>query len=373
MIYLDNAATTKPIAIENTYWGNASSLYKIGRKSHNVLTTCKKIIGNFFNVDPNGVIFTSGATESNNWVIRNNIESVLYNTGRPHVMTSPIEHPSVRNVIKYYEDKNLVDVTYLKVDKNGRVIIDELEKQIRKNTCLVTCMAVNNEIGSIQPIEEIGEICVNYCIPFHVDATQGIGKMVIDMKKDKIDFLSFSAHKFNGPKGVGALVYHDTNMLEGTGPFILGGHQQQGYRAGTENVDMIMSMTAALIKKNNNLEVSINNSKMINQYMEEKLKELFNPEDYIINSHDYTIPVFNVSFKNISGEYIVSELDKKDIYVSTGSACTSGDLAPSYVLEAINCPSEYIQGTIRISFDPMENTIDEINMVFHELQKIIKN
>lgn len=377
MIYLDNAATTAPYNNPTLFWGNASSLYALGSYSRLALNDCKNTLSQIFKCDKEGIVFTSGATEANNWVLRNIINKKILECKdiKPHVIISPIEHPSVMNVVKYYVEQGLINLSYLIVDEKGHVLPQELIHLINDNTCLVSCMYANNEIGSIQPIEKIGDICEQHGIMFHVDATQAVGKIDIDVIHNNIDYLTFSGHKFHGPKGIGALICSSNILLNSLGPFMFGGHQQNGYRAGTENVDDIVSMTSVL---NNRIQMHgydeiKKKTKEINLYIENKLRQTFNDDEYIINSYDYEMPVFNVSFKNISGEYIVEELNKKEIYISTGSACTSGDLSPSYVLQAIKCPEEYIQGTIRISFDFLNNTMDDIDILFDELKTIIKN
>lgn len=376
MIYLDNAATTEPLYQKtDVLWGNASSLYEIGDISKKILNTCNDMISNMFNVDKECVIFTSGATEANNWVIKNIIEKKRLENKEelPHVIISSIEHPSVMNVVKYYADKNLINVSYLLTDREGHVLDQELEHLITKNTCLISCMYANNEIGSIQPIARIGSFCNKHEIYFHVDATQAVGKTEIDMQLNNIDFLTFSGHKFHGPKGVGCLICNGLSLLDYIGPFLIGGHQQKGYRAGTENVNDIHNMTMALTSRINihGYQDIANKNKEFNSYIEQKLKDTFDKDIYIINSYDYLMPVFNVSFKDISGEYIVQELNKHNIYISTGSACTSGNLEPSHVLQAIQCPNDYIQGTIRISFDPYMNTFEDIDELFEILKEII--
>lgn len=380
MIYLDNASTTQPYEFldnfQNSFWGNASSLYDIGIKSKDALDYCYENFSQLFNVDKDGIIFTSGATESNNWVLRNIIDSELLKNKdvKPHVMISSIEHPSVTNVVNYYLEKNLITVNYLFVDNKGCVVLDSLRNYINDNTCLVSCMYVNNEVGSIQPIFEIGKLCEKYNVVFHVDATQAIGKIDLDMNYNNIDYLTFSGHKFHGPKGVGGLICNSKMMLSRLGPFLFGGHQQNNFRAGTEDVSSIYNMTKALtsyLQQHTYDEIYIETIK-INTYIKNKLKECFNDDMYIINSYDYRIPIFSVSFKDISGEYIVQRLNEKEIFISTGSACTSGDLSSSHVLEAMKCPDDYIQGTIRISFDCFRNTKKEIDILFDELKKIIK-
>ena len=237
---------------------------------------------------------------------------------------------------------------------------------------LVVCMWVNNEIGTIQPIEEIADMCEKYDVPFHVDATQAIGKVMDEEYiPDNISSVSFSGHKFHGPKGIGGLLIRN-EFLADVGPFIIGGHQQDGFRAGTEDVEKIRKFYYSFRKSCFTSGDSQKHSKNINDYLCLKLKENFKEDDYIINSVDFEIPIMNISFKNISGEYIVKELAKKNIFISTGSACSTGDLSVSDTIKAIGVPEEYQEGTIRISFDT-DIGYNHIDTLIEELVKIFQN
>ena len=385
-IYLDNASTTKPyddLLNKEKIWGNASSLHDIGFNASTYLEKSRKIISNIFNADENSVLFTSGATEGNNLVIQSIINQKLLEnrehgvTELPHVICSPIEHPSVKNIIEHYVDLKLIECDYIPVYCTGSISINSFKESIKKNTCLVTCMYVNNEIGSIQGIKQIGTICQKKNIPFHVDATQAVGKINIDIQKDNIDYLVFSAHKFHGPKGIGAIICKDNCMVNRLReyPLFFGGHQQSGVRAGTEDVERIYHMAKVL----EFVCMDIYKTKCETIKYNILLENLFETQCFenninmTINSYYYSIPVFSISFKGVSGDYLVSELNNLGIYISTGSACTSGDLDPSYVLQKIGVPDDYINGTIRISFDPYDDNLEnKLKDVVKEIINLLK-
>lgn len=385
-IYLDNASTTEPyddLCSTERIWGNASSLHDIGIKASEYLEKSKKIISNIFNTDKNSILFTSGATEGNNLVIQSIINQKLLEnreygvTELPHVICSPIEHPSVKNIIEHYVDLKLIECDYIPVFKDGTIRLDKIKELIKKNTCIVTCMYVNNEIGSIQDINLIGKICEENNIPFHVDATQAVGKIEIDLQKDNIDYLVFSAHKFHGPKGVGAIICKDNYMMNllKICPLFFGGHQQSGIRSGTEDVEKIYQMAKVLKLIYESIEETQKETIKYNMLLEDLFStECFeNNINMTINSYYYSIPVFNISFKGVSGDYLVSELNNLGIYISTGSACTSGELDPSYVLQVIGVPDDYINGTIRISFDPYDDNLEnKLKDVVKEIINLIK-
>lgn len=380
-IYLDSASTTKPYNDINykyqhfdtpKIWMNPASLYANDIKY--IVDVCKKSIIEKLAEDESeyDFFFTSGATESNNWILHN---IILNNQGRlsiPSIIVSPFEHPSVINTLKYYEKKGMVRIIYLKTDCEGHIIISSLWDAIGdcSSPILATCMWVNNEIGSIQPIKTLANICKAYNIPFHVDATQAIGKIELNML-DGISSISFSGHKFHGPKGIGGLLIKK-DFLSQIKPFIIGGHQQNGYRAGTEDVEKIKMFFYSFIAANNHILNSIAHSEILKNYFEYKIKEKFNDDDFIINSKDDTIPIINISFKNISGEYIVKELAKKNIFISTGSACSTGDLSISDTIKTIGVPEEYQEGTIRISFDTDIGS-NHIDTLIEELVEIFQN
>lgn len=382
IIYLDNASTTIPYSCDlpENIWFNASAPYKGGVEAQQILKQCEEDILKTFNILQDGnVLFTSGATEANNLVIQyiKNIENeIKYNfeicnydeVKKYNIVVSPIEHPSVLNVYKKISERKIIEVRYFSVNEYGQIIIDNLSNLIDDNTILVSCMYINNEVGSIQPIEEIGNVCQKTSTPFHVDATQAIGKIMIDCPKNDIDFLTFSAHKFHGPKGIGAIVCR-TNMVKLLEPLLYGGHQQLNIRPGTENVIDIYLMTE-LLKDCMSIQY-INKSKAISELMNKVIKlfleKYFIKDDFKINSVNDEIPICNISFKNITGEYIVQELSKEGIYISSGSACNTGTFENSHVLEAMNVNKDFIEGTIRISFD-----IEDDNLTIANIERVIK-
>lgn len=383
IFYLDNASTTIPYDcnIPDNIWFNASASYDGGVEVKNILNKCKEDILKIFNTYKGDVLFTSGATESNNiviqsmerniheWALESEISEKTFN-----IVVSPTEHPSVLNVYKNIEKKGNINIRYLPIDNNGIVILEKLKDVIDENTMLVSCMYVNNETGVIQPIHKIGEICNKNSAFFHVDATQAVGKIKINCEEDYIDFLTFSAHKFHGPKGVGVVVcnwYHLGELF----PLFYGGHQQDSKRSGTENVKDIYIMTELLKyfcsqeEINKSQEVSI----FINKLIKSLLEYYFKPNEFIINSKDNIIPICNISFKNITGEYLVQELNQEKIYVSSGSACTTGRFENSHVLESMNVDKDFIEGTIRISFDIYDDnlTMNNIENIIKKINKII--
>lgn len=385
-IYLDNASTTKPyddLLSKEKIWGNASSLHDIGFNASTYLEKSKKIISNIFNTDENSILFTSGATEGNNLIIQSIINQKLLEnrehgiTELPHVIYSPIEHPSVKNIIEHYKSLNLIQCDYIPIFNDGTIRIEKIRGMIKDNTCLVSCMYINNEIGSVQDIEAIGKICQEKNIPFHVDATQAVGKIKIDIQEDNIDYLVFSAHKFHGPKGIGSVVCKDDYMMNllRVYPLFFGGHQQSGARAGTEDVERIYHMAKVLELIYEDIDETQIKTIKYNILLEDlfSTKCFENNINMMINSVYYCIPVFNISFKGVSGDYLVSELNNLGIYISTGSACTSGELDPSYVLQAIGVTDDYINGTIRISFDPYDDDLEnKLKSVVNEIIYLLK-
>lgn len=381
IFYLDNASTTIPYGcdIPDNIWYNASAPYNGGVEVREIFDRCKKDILEIFNVSKGDVLFTSGATEANNIVVQSVINALLKDewTDEYNIVVSPTEHPSVLNIYKKINSQGILDVRYLPVDKNGNVIIEKLDDIIDDNTVLVSCMYINNEVGNIQPIKELGKICDDNFVLFHVDATQAIGKIEIDCLKNYIDFLTFSAHKFHGPKGIGAIVCRDIDRYDFLSSLIYGGHQQDSKRPGTENVKDIYIMTELLKYFCSKEEISKSQeiSIFINKLIKSLLERYFNINDFKINSINDMIPICNISFKNITGEYLVERLSDEGIYVSSGSACNTGLFENSHVLEAMNVSDDYIEGTIRISFDVEDDnlTMQNIENVIKKIKEIISN
>jgi len=363
-IYLDNAATT-PINSEvlnemmpylTTNYGNPNSLHEFGRIAKSGIEKARNQVAKALGCKPSNVYFTSGATESNNWFIT---QFVYTNSKRgKHIITSKIEHPSVMETCKKLEQEGFT-VTYLDVDANGLVKIEDLLHVITGETILVTIMAANNEVGTVQNIQTIANIAKEHNIVFHTDATQVIGAVNINMKLMGIDALSFSAHKFNGPKGVGALCVGDGVKF---GKMMLGGEQESGLRAGTSNVAGIVGLGKAIELACRDIAVNSKKLREIRDYFIRNIKDKI--EGVKLNGHPkQRLPNnANFSFSRIDGESLVCLLDTYGIAVSTGSACSAGDTAPSYVLQAMGVPSDLVQGAVRFSFG-VEITKKEIDYV----------
>ena len=371
-IYFDNAATTKldeevlkemlPYLKEN--YGNASSIYKLGRESKKAIEEAREKIAKAINCKPSEIYFTSGGSESDNTAIKGIARA--YKKNGNHIITSKIEHPAVLETCKELQKEGF-EITYISVDKNGIINLEELKNAIKENTILITIMFANNEIGTIEPIEEIGKIAKQKNIFFHTDAVQAVGSIEIDVQKLNVDSLSLSGHKIYGPKGIGALYIKTGIKFE---KLITGGHQEKAKRAGTENVPAIVGMGKAI-------ELSYYKLKEHNK----KIREL---RDYYIKQVQEKIPYIkingdlekrlpgnaNISFRFIEGEGLLLNLDLKGICASSGSACTSGSLDPSHVLLAIGLPHEIAHGSLRISIGKY-NTKEEIDYLIENLVEIV--
>ena len=360
--YFDHAATTavkeevlkEMLPYFSLEYGNASSLYSIGRKSKKAIDTARRRVAKAINCEPKEVYFTSCGSESDNLALKG-VAYANKNKGN-HIITTKIEHPAILQTCATLE-KQGYEVTYLNVDKDGLINLQELENSIKDTTILISIMFANNEIGTIQPIKEIGEIAKRHQIFFHTDAVQAIGNVRIDVDYLNIDLLSMSAHKFYGPKGVGALYVRKGIEFERIQD---GGHQEKNKRAGTENVAGIVGLGKAI-------ELAYKNFEQYN----EKLTKL---RDYYISQIEEKIPNAklnghrtkrlpgnaNISFKGVDGQLLLLKLDENGICASSGSACTSGSLDPSHVLVAIGLPPEYAQGSLRITIGD-ENTKEDID------------
>lgn len=372
MIYLDNAATTKtaPEVVEamlpyfTEYYGNASSIYKLGSESKQATIKARETIAKTLGAEPSEIYFTAGGSESDNWALKATFEA--YRSKGNHIITSKIEHHAILHTCEYLE-KNGAEVTYLDVDENGVVDLEQLKKAIRPETILISIMYANNEIGTVQPIKEIGEIAAEHGILFHTDAVQAYGQLPIDVNDLHIDMLSASGHKLNGPKGIGFLYINKKVKIRS---FVHGGQQERGRRAGTENVPGIVGLAAA--------------AERAFRIMEDKTKKEIELRDYFISRIQKEIPYaklnghpskrlpnnINFSFEFIEGESMLIMLDMKGICGSSGSACTSGSLDPSHVLLAIGLPHEKAHGSLRLTLSE-ENTKEEMDLVADELKKIV--
>ena len=350
-IYADNAATTKmsEAAIQamndcvRDWWGNPSSLYGIGQRAKEKLEEAREEVAAVINAEPREIIFTSGGSESDNQAL---LTAAINGkkAGKTHIISSAFEHHAILHTLKKLE-KNGFEITLLPVHENGIVRLDELEAAIRDDTCLVTIMTANNEIGTIQPIAEIGALCRKRGVIFHTDAVQAVGHLPLDVKAMDIDMLSASAHKFHGPKGTGFLYVRKGILLQN---LIEGGAQERGKRAGTENLPGILAMTAALKEAAANMEKNSAHMSEIRDYLIKGLSEI--PHSALNGDAQKRLPGnVNFSFEGIEGEGILLLLDQMGISASSGSACTSGALDPSHVLLSIGRIHDVAHGSLRLS------------------------
>ncbi|MCX7885000.1 MAG: cysteine desulfurase [Caloramator sp.] len=371
MIYFDNSATTKPhrevieevVLCMEKYFGNPSSAHNLGVEAEKRMKAARENVAKLINATAGEIIFTSGGSESNNTAIKGILKK------GDHVISSKIEHPSVLKTLKDIE-KEGIEVTYLNVDDNGIIDINQLENSIKENTRLVTIMHVNNEIGSIQPIEKVIDIVRNRNkkTKIHVDAVQSAGKINIDVKKMDVDLMSLSSHKIHGPKGAGALYIKKGLNIK---PLISGGGQERDLRSGTENLPMISGFGVAAGIILNNMEDKIRKVNELKRHFVERLKEF---DDIKVNSpiDDFHIGnILNVSFRGVKGEVLLHALEDYDIYVSTGSACSAKKSShKNYVLPEIGLDEKDITGAVRFSFSYL-NTIEEVDTTIDALKKIL--
>lgn len=373
LVYLDNAATTQideevleqMLPYFKNNYGNASSIYKLGRTSKIAINEARKKVAQVLNADEDEIYFTSGGSESNNLFIKGVAHK---NKNKKHIITTRIEHPSVLETCKTLE-KEGYKITYLNVDKDGLIDLKELESNIKEETSMITIMFANNEIGTIQAIKEIGIIARKYNVIFHTDAVQAIGTLKIDVKEMNLDGLSLSAHKFYGPKGIGVLYIKKGIPFQ---KLIDGGHQENNKRSGTENVPAIVGLGYAIEKSSQNLE---DKNKKIQELRDYYIKEVIKRIPYVqVNgSINKRLPGnANISFKYIEGESLLLKLDLKNICASSGSACTSKSLEPSHVLLAIGLPHEIAHGSLRISIG-YKNTKAEIDYLINSLVEIVRD
>ena len=371
-VYLDNSATTpikgdvlkEMLPFLTEHFGNASSLYTPGLVARRALDEAREKVAALINAKANEVYFTGCGSESDNWVLKG-VASSLKNKGN-HIITTVTEHPAMLRTCEYLE-KNGYEVTYLGIDDQGRLNPAELEAAIKDTTILVSIMMVNNEIGTIHPIKELAAIAKKHGVLFHTDAVQALGNVPIDIKDLGVDFLSMSAHKIYGPKGVGGLYIRRGAKL---GTLIFGGGQESGKRAGTENVAGIVGFGKAAELALNSLDEHIKHSTEIRNYLAEKLTAEI-PDVIINGSMDNRHPGnLNVTFKYIEGESILIQLDACGICISTGSACSSKSLKPSHVLSALGVPVELIHGTVRFSVGDF-TTKEDIDYTVECTKKVV--
>lgn len=372
IIYLDNAATTKtaPEAVQamlpyfTEYYGNASSIYGLGAESKKAITEVREVIAKSLNADPSEIYFTAGGSESDNWALIAAAES--YEGKGKHIITSKIEHHAVLHTCQYLEKKGY-EVTYVDVDENGILKLEELEKAIRPDTILISVMFANNEIGTLQPVKEIGELAKENGILFHTDAVQAYGHVPIDVEECHIDMLSASGHKLNGPKGVGFLYIRKGVKIRS---FVHGGAQERRRRAGTENVPGIVGLGAAAELAFSKLKVRMEKERGLRDYLIGRIENEI-PYCRLNGDRNRRLPNnVNFSFQFIEGESLLIMLDMKGICASSGSACTSGSLDPSHVLLAIGLPHEIAHGSLRLTLSE-ENTMEEMDFVVDSVKEIV--
>ncbi|WP_066647222.1 cysteine desulfurase NifS [Christensenella timonensis] len=372
-IYLDNAATTatrnEVVAAMLPYFsekfGNPSSIYQFAAENKDVIDGARKVIADTLGAKPEEIYFTAGGSESDNWALISTAQA--YKKKGKHIITSKIEHHAILHTCEYLETQGY-EVTYLDVDENGFVKLDELEAAIREDTILISIMYANNEIGTIEPIKEIGAIAKKHGVVFHTDAVQAYCQVPINVDECNIDMLSASGHKLNGPKGVGFLYVRKSVKLR---PFIHGGAQERGKRAGTENVPGIVGLAkaieieAATLKERTEKEIAMR---------DHLIDRVLNEIEYVRLNGDRTKRLpnnANFCFRFIEGESLLLMLDMNGICGSSGSACTSGSLDPSHVLLAIGLPHEIAHGSLRLTLNEM-NTMEEMDYVVDTLKTVVQ-
>ncbi len=372
-VYLDNAATTAVCdeAIEamlpyyKEVYGNPSSLHTVGQIAKEKLDEARAQIASLIGAEAGEIYFTSGGSEADNQAIRS-AALIGANKGKKHIISTAFEHHAVLHTLKKLEGEGF-EVTYLPVHENGLVSADEVEAAIRPDTALVTIMYANNEVGTIQPIREIGAVCRAKKVYFHTDAVQAVGHIPVNVAEDNIDMLSMSAHKFHGPKGVGVLYCRKGVPLK---TFIEGGAQEKGRRAGTENLAGACGAAAALKVAVKNLDNNMKKEAALRDKLIEGLLKV--PHSKLNGDNTHRLPNnVNICFEGIEGESLLLLLDAKGICASSGSACTSGSLDPSHVLLALGLPHEVAHGSLRLSLSEY-NTEEEIDYVINEVPKVVE-
>lgn len=372
-IYADNAATTRMsrAAIEamlpsmEEHYGNPSSLYTLGQEAKEILEKSRSEIASVIGADPKEIIFTSGGSEADNQALRSAAE-LGKKAGKMHIVSSAFEHHAVLHTLRRLEQEGF-EVTLLDVHGDGLVRAEELEEAIREDTCLVTIMYANNEIGTIQPIREIGAICKKHGVLFHTDAVQAVGHLPINVKESGIDMLSASAHKFHGPRGIGFLYARKgvrlTNLIEG-------GAQERGKRAGTENVAAIAGMAAALKESAAHMEENAAHMSALRDRLIQGLSRI--PHSALNGDAKKRLPGnVNFSFEGIEGESLLLLLDDRGICASSGSACTSGSLDPSHVLLAIGRVHDVAHGSLRLSLGE-DATEEEVDYMIRNVSEVVE-
>ncbi len=372
-VYADNAATTavSKTALEamlpamQELYGNPSSLHQKGREANMALAAAREKVAKCLNAQPREIYFTGCGTEADNWAINEGARLGAL-AGKKHIISDVIEHHAVLHTLAKLEKQGF-EVTYLPVHENGLVRVDELAAAIRPDTCLVTIMFSNNEIGTVQPIREIGALCREKGVLFHTDAVQAVGHMSVDVERDNIDMLSLSGHKFHAPKGVGALYCRKGIKLKN---FIEGGAQERGKRGGTEGIPAILAMAAAMEESCAHLEENVKKVSAMRDKLIEGLSKI--PCSRCNGDPDHRAPgIVSFCFEGIEGESLLLRLDMAGICASSGSACTSGSLDPSHVLLALGLPHEIAHGSLRLSLGEY-NTMEEVDYILEQVPQVVK-
>lgn len=371
MIYLDNAASTQihPVVIEEMIpflkeqYGNPSSIHRLGRLSHKAIQNARKKIADLIHCQPEEILLTSGGTESNNTALL----GIANSNSKKHIITSSIEHDAILEPCKKLE-KEGSEITYVPVDSDGLLNSEKIRESISKDTCLVTIMFANNEVGTIQPIKEISKICKENKVIFHTDAIQAVGKVDINVKELDLDLLSLSSHKINGPKGVGALYIKKGIQID---PFILGGGQENGLRSGTENVASIVGFGKACQLAKENMESNVSNFTSLRDSLVSKIMKQISHVSF--NGHkEKRIPNnAHLTFLGVNGEDLIIKLDENGIAASTGSACSVRVQKASHVLKAMGFDHEQITGSLRLTVG-ISNNESEIEKTVEILKKVVK-
>ncbi|MDE7245517.1 MAG: cysteine desulfurase NifS [Oscillospiraceae bacterium] len=372
-VYADNAATTAMssaaaaamLPAMQTLYGNPSSLHQKGREANMALLGARETVARCLNAGPQEIYFTGCGTEADNWAITEGAR-LGAEAGKKHIISDTIEHHAVLHTLKKLEKQGF-EVTYLPVHENGVVRLEELEAAVRPDTCLVTIMFCNNEIGTLQPVREIGALCRQKGILFHTDAVQAIGHVPVDVQKDNIDMLSLSGHKFHAPKGVGALYCKKGIRLKN---FIEGGAQERGRRGGTEAIPAILAMAAALEESCAHLDENMAKVTAMRDRLIEGLSRI--PNSRCNGDPDHKAPgIVSFCFEGVEGESLLLRLDLAGICASSGSACTSGSLDPSHVLLALGLPHEIAHGSLRLSLCEY-NTMEEVDYILEQVPEVVR-
>lgn len=373
MIYLDNAATTKtaPEVVDamlpyfSEYYGNASTIYSLGAESKKAMDHARQTIADSLGAKPEEIYFTAGGSESDNWALKATAEA--YASKGKHIITTKIEHHAILHTCEYLEKRGF-EITYLNVDRDGLISLDELKAAIRPDTILISVMFANNEIGTIEPIAEIGEIAKEHGVLFHTDAVQAYAQVPINVDEMHIDMLSASGHKLNGPKGIGFLYIRKGVKIRS---FVHGGAQERSRRAGTENIPGIVGLGAAVERAMRIMDSKTQREIELRDYLIGRLESEI-PHCWLNGHRTKRLPNnINFSFLFIEGESMLIMLDMKGICASSGSACTSGSLDPSHVLLAIGLKHEEAHGSLRLTLSE-DSTKEEMDIVAEEVKKIVQ-